>query len=960
MLLFQVQRFAVPLTDAQRRLARRAALDVRFSVESGNRTVAELVQRMVDAVDGEDLSHREALRVFRDPELFANQVLRRFERILELGRILVEEELPTTLRDRRVQPSPEFPPLPPARAETRDTFFDVRFVDETGQAINGLELEFDAGGDLHEVKTNPAGVALLEHIIATGATVGVPDVAQLEKILDARWKRFRPGVPPKEGNSVDIEFTGGEISGISLKPVVPHRVVVKPPLGRIFMELWDKTGRVRHAGVDYSIDGPMRLSGTTDQDGCLAHDSVFPGDYTLNFTLEFFEGDDKRSDTYTSPVVVLAPNDPIPERRMIGAVPRVVLARLRLLFNTNKAFLLPTMLPSIQKLRSIYLANNPNELLVVGHADTIAGSDYNDKLSLERAQATIAYLKDDVDAWLAFYDQSVTAKKRWGSPEDRQMFVAMADFDTKPKGEDAVRWFQRTRGLKVDGKAGPQTRRQLITEYMALDGASLEEMGLRISATAHGCGENFPLDETGEQLEPAPEDQKRDPTDRRVELFFFDAEFGIVPSPRGDNSQAGSPEYPEWRRRAEEVHDLEAEQLEGPEVIFVEIEDALFRTNSAVVLPEGERPTSDSAQHEAFTSIGIIATALRFNDEHPGKKILVAGHTDTTASVDFNQKLSEERARVALALLRGGNDQREIWKTTCDGRHTVSDYKQILSWVSRAFPDIVFDCDPGAIDDNESTGVEPVRRFQKAYNGNKQALGAGNQPDLAPDGDVGPLTWGAFFDCYEAALRDELGEDANGVAQLREKLVFVDDERKSLGFSEYFPVEELGVDNYRSQANRRAEILFYDEGEEPDVVAAENDPETTEIYLPGRYERRAIHYGGIAGSGEYVVLTDFRKAELEEGDFDVVLKLTPATGPRITRSARRDGEDNEGFVDIRFKNISTADIYTLVVQVGEEEEEVIFEDVPYEELSVRTEPQGELLAATDATQPEPAAPVATA
>ncbi len=132
--------------------------------------------------------------------------------------------------------------------------------------------------------------------------------------------------------------------------------------------------------------------------------------------------------------------------------------------------------------------------------------------------------------------------------------------------------------------------------------------------------------------------------------------------------------------------------------------------------------------------------------------------------------------------------------------------------------------------------MDPVRAFQKAYNENKAALGF-TAADLATDGLVGPLTWGAFFDCYEHALRRELGEDEAGVARLRSALVFVDDGKRTLGFSEHFPIEELGVDNFRGQANRRVELLFFDPGEEPDLAASEDDPETSEIYLPGRFQR---------------------------------------------------------------------------------------------------------------------------
>jgi outer membrane protein OmpA-like peptidoglycan-associated protein len=523
-----------------------------------------------------------------------------------------------------------------------------------------------------------------------------------------------------------------------------------------------------------------------------------------------------------------------PQIRLLGAVPRIVLARLQMFFNTNKTFLLPTALPAVQKLREIYADNSPGKLLVVGHADTAGDAAYNDKLSLERAKATIAFLEDDFQTWLDSYDSSVDSKKRWGKVEDHLMIISMHDFDTKPKGQDAVIWYQSTRHLTVDGKAGTQTRTRLIQEYMALDGASLEDSGVKIEAVAHGCGENFPLDDSGDNLDTAPANDKPDPIDRRVELFFFDSEFGIVPAPPGDNSGPGSTQYPEWRKRLDQTVELRADDLDGPKVTFIEMADAHFRTNSAVVLPEGENPDQSGA-HQAFTSAGVIATALRFNDEHPGRTLLVAGHTDRTAAPAFNQPLSEERAQVALALLKGGNNSRENFKKLAQGRHAVADIKQILSWVAGALTG--FRCDPGPIDDNPASGA--VLQFQKDYNAKRPTIAPGSA-DLKPDGSVGLLTWGAFFDCYEFVLQQQLGEDAPGVQALRDKLVFADPQHEFLGFSEYFPIDELGVDNFRSQTNRRVEILFFEKGEEPDITHAADDPETSDLYLPGHYERAAL------------------------------------------------------------------------------------------------------------------------
>jgi hypothetical protein len=236
--------------------------------------------------------------------------------------------------------------------------------------------------------------------------------------------------------------------------------------------------------------------------------------------------------------------------------------------------------------------------------------------------------------------------------------------------------------------------------------------------------------------------------------------------------------------------------------------------------------------------VSAFALLLRLNEEKPGKKLFVAGHTDTAGSEDFNQELSQERADCALALLTG---DRASFQDVCQARHKVADYKQILAWVSRAFADEGFACDPGAIDDNAASAQQPVRRFQETYNEKRAALGI-EQPAIAVDGSVGKQTWGAFFDCYELALARELGEEPAGVAALREQLVFVDDERKALGFSEHFPVEELGVDHYRSQENRRVELLTFEPGEEPDLRLAQDDPETSELYLPGHYQRTPLPF----------------------------------------------------------------------------------------------------------------------
>jgi len=258
---------------------------------------------------------------------------------------------------------------------------------------------------------------------------------------------------------------------------------------------------------------------------------------------------------------------------VVSVQPPVTQARLLgMFFELNKNFLLPTALPSLSQVKALYDQNPNSELLVVGHTDTSADAATNDPLSVERAEAVAQYLAEDVDAWLARYGSKVSAKKRWGRREDLFMIASFDGFDARPESQDEVSFFQsvhnqslsdppnpdqtprkNTQPLAVDGVMGDATRTALIEDYMRRDGASLPAT---IKLVIHGCGENFPLDDAGEDLDVAPEDGRRDQLDRRVELFFFDGRLGVQPRPPGKNSKKGSHEYPEWRRRARESTDF--------------------------------------------------------------------------------------------------------------------------------------------------------------------------------------------------------------------------------------------------------------------------------------------------------------------------------------------------------------------------------------------------------------------
>src|SRR5690606_3404170 len=278
----------------------------------------------------------------------------------------------------------------------------------------------------------------------------------------------------------EVPFTklpfDGELPTVSLESEEQKLIVVTPRLGKLFAELWDKTGSEVHAHTEYSISGPMSFEGVTDAQGRLLHEDVAPGEYELTLKVDVHRalkpapagegtadgggaGGDYEPEIEESKttLVVVDPTVGEPQLRFVGVVPRVHLARLRgMLFDTNKTFILPTALPSLQKIRTLYEQLDPAEVLVVGHTDTTGEPSVNDPLSKKRADAMAQYLTDDVDGWLANYESSVPQKERWGAREDRLMLLKLPGYDARPPETPPIEWYQEQHNAAVDAgvKAG--------------------------------------------------------------------------------------------------------------------------------------------------------------------------------------------------------------------------------------------------------------------------------------------------------------------------------------------------------------------------------------------------------------------------------------------------------------------------------------------------------------------------
>lgn len=465
-----------PLTEEERSETEHALFVLTAEYEARDPQVMPIIEGLHAALFGGRF--RFASRFGRDSTSHTQksaQIERDLEQAARMGKLLIVPEARPVIRLARTE-APVAPGLGPA-PEAPPTFFEVRFVDEVGEPISGLDVVITAEGKANNLKTDGDGKTRLDGVGASFASARVASVQALRDTLKPRWNQVREG------------------------------------------EL-----------IEPSSDAP-------------------------DTTVFFLRGESVESFRLESEKL-----------RTVSVQPYVLLARLiGMFFDTNKNFLLPTALPSIKQVRSLYEQHPKSVLLVVGHTDTSGEPSINDPLSVERAESVAAYLTDDVPAWLDRYGSGVSPSKRWGAHEDRLMIGAVAGsaalaapnpvraFQAFHNQQSADRRPKSFEALAEDGITGPLTRGQLVADYMNADGTTLPD---GVELVTHGCGENFPLDDTGEELDQDPENPERDQTDRRVELFFFDGKLGVEPPPPGKNSGPGSKQYPEWRRRSRQVRDF--------------------------------------------------------------------------------------------------------------------------------------------------------------------------------------------------------------------------------------------------------------------------------------------------------------------------------------------------------------------------------------------------------------------
>ncbi len=255
-------------------------------------------------------------------------------------------------------------------------------------------------------------------------------------------------------------------------------------------------------------------------------------------------------------------------------------------------------------------------------------------------------------------------------------------------------------------------------------------------------------------------------------------------------------------------------------VDVLEFEDTLFHDDSAVMLPEvpGLDATADNAP---MTGVKAVGMAFLFAELYPERGMLITGHTASQSDIQDSFRISRERASGIMYLLQGNAGR---WATTCAGRQTIRDYKQILKYLHEytgEWKDGNWGCDPGDVDNSFNDATEnALTNFAQHFNSDI-ADGSDDISDLpftlgeivleATDNRLSTAHWRAIYHVYELMVCDFLGKTRTELADMRLNLHWVSDTVKMVGCGHSYavPDSERGDDKIRSETDSRVELLIY-------------------------------------------------------------------------------------------------------------------------------------------------------
>ena len=266
-------------------------------------------------------------------------------------------------------------------------------------------------------------------------------------------------------------------------------------------------------------------------------------------------------------------------------------------------------------------------------------------------------------------------------------------------------------------------------------------------------------------------------------------------------------------------------------VVTLSLEDPHFNFDSAFLLPD--KRTDAAAQGGQIENAGLkdIADALRAAHQLRDYRLFVAGHTDSSGSHEYNELLSEYRARTVLSALTG---DRETFVTTVVAQWkrakpitSVEDYQYALTWAADFTKRS--ELSPNGIDGDYGPGTRGAI---------KELIGQAAAADPKDEAMARKIA-GAFWDLYDQFLG---GGDGVGGDLSTFRSEANDPTPKHAGYAYDQALEQPGVHGVKSEKNRRVDLLFFP----PDPNGGPQMPAANQIYTSEHKGRVAKgHWKGV-------------------------------------------------------------------------------------------------------------------
>jgi len=251
----------------------------------------------------------------------------------------------------------------------------------------------------------------------------------------------------------------------------------------------------------------------------------------------------------------------------------------------------------------------------------------------------------------------------------------------------------------------------------------------------------------------------------------------------------------------------------------VDYADVHFPTDREILLPGAEEGNA-APYGPRSGSLEVLQAILTFGADHPERRVVVYGHTDTSGSGSHNLGLSKDRARNVYLYLTGDRDG---WATHAQDHYEVADFKRVHAWAAARFG---WATDPGAID-NEWTSKARIAR--NAFRTRCSEL---FNIELKQGVKQNSEDWKAIFSLYDTAIAERLGCSPEDLKALRNKLTFADP--GYVGCGEHWPTTSKDQNTVAGRVDRRVEIVLFETDELPDAHGSD-DPPGSEFYGSDRY-----------------------------------------------------------------------------------------------------------------------------